>query len=88
MIAFWSYDIFPYCLSGEVTGMSTDNKVFVKGYEGYRIKPIIILPDDEGLKIKNYLDTLRREYQMAQSELLKEFSKKASEIAPFISDLK
>lgn len=71
--AFWRYDTVPYLLGGEVTEFKPNGQVSVKGYTGMLFYPVKVVPLDEGLALKRYLDqaeTIYREkHKLIQDEL-------------------
>lgn len=83
MIAFWRYDLFPYCLSGKVDRENPNGSVYVREYQG-NFYPIAILPDAEGEKIAKALDELRLRYADASRALLAEYTDEAGRIADFL----
>lgn len=61
--AFWKYDGIPYLLGGEVTEFKPNGQVSVKGYTGMLFYPVKVVPLDEGLALKRYLDQAERIYR-------------------------
>jgi len=87
LIAFWHYDLFPYLLSGEVSGFTGKGLVYIEKYQG-TFKPLIVLPIKEGTTLQNEIDTLTKEYYSALSQLKTEYSDKLKKIAPFLGENK
>lgn len=71
--AFWKYDDIPYLLGGEVTEFKPNGQVSVKGYTGMLFYPVKVVPLDEGLALKRYLDQAeiiyREKHKLIQNEL-------------------
>ena len=71
--AFWKYDSVPNLLGGEVTEFKPNGQVSVKGYTGMLFYPVKVVPLDEGLALKRYLDQAERIYRekhkLIQNEL-------------------
>lgn len=65
LMAFWSYDQFPYTLYSEVDTFWTDKPsvVKVKGFGGSSFKYKHILPFEVGANLAKELDTLEKEYK-------------------------
>lgn len=73
MIAFWSYDLYPYLLSGSVSRIDGD-RVYVDSYSGW-FRPKFLLPDTEGAELAAHLKRLEREYKDAKKKLSGGFDK-------------
>lgn len=92
VIAFWGYDLYPYCLSGEVVEASKElgedllpEWIKARGYDGMWFKPIALIPADLGGKqIAEALDILRKELENKKNQLHREYVEKAKAIANFI----
>jgi hypothetical protein len=70
LIAFWNYDTYPYCLSGEVLNIKENGLVETIEYgKGYFFNPIKITSYERGLIIKNDLDLLNNEYELKLKDL-------------------
>lgn len=63
MYAFWNYDQYPYFLCGTISGMRDDGLVSIKEFGGAMFKPVLILPRNAGLKLKEKLSFLERTYR-------------------------
>jgi len=84
MIAFWSYDRYPYCLSSPVKKENDDGTVTVTRYGGARFRPIAILTDSDGLLVAETLESLQTEYERECRKLHEDYMNKAKSIASFI----
>jgi len=84
MIAFWKYDLFPYCLHARIKREEPNGYVSVEGFGGMMVKPLACLPDEQGEKVSAELESLREEYRVKQSELLAEYMAKAKQAARFL----
>ncbi len=62
LYAFWSYDLFPYVLGGEIKDMREDGLVLIEAYHSW-FKPILILPFEKGQKIREELKKIERSYK-------------------------
>jgi hypothetical protein len=75
--AFWSYDLFPFILHGEITSVRTaplsgDNRVEIKSYgKGYWFEPLFCLPEKEGRELAQTLDSVKE----ARIEILERLEK-------------
>ena len=69
LMAFWSHDIFPYTLCGEVIHIGPEGQVKVKGYGTMRFIPIKIVPYEEGLEYKKKLEELKLEHREETEKL-------------------
>lgn len=79
LFAFWKYNLFPYCLGGEVTEFK-DGYVFVRGYEGMRFKPTYITDLEHGKNIYEQILDIAGEYQVKKDELREEYSGKVLDL--------
>lgn len=82
LFAFWKNDLFPYCLGGKIEKIEDGGNVYIPSYQTY-FKPIIILPAEQGIKIKEQLIELSYEYKKEQEALKEKYMKKLNEIIPF-----
>lgn len=58
--AFWSYDLYPYVLWGELIRVNESGRVEVKGYEGYyTFTPLFILNKTQGEALISRLESLK-----------------------------
>jgi hypothetical protein len=81
LYAFWSYDLFPFCLGGEVTNVRLNGYVETREYgTGFYFKPFLLLPYAEGKKKAEALQKLSDEHHSAQQTLAATYLKKANEI--------
>lgn len=80
LYAFWKYDLFPYVLGGRLIKIHKNGFAEIEGYGFYRFKPILVLPEDEGLRKKELLDNLKTEYDTFMREQRKKWTKQASNI--------
>jgi hypothetical protein len=86
--AFWEYDLFPYVLSAAITkSKDKDGYVQVAGYDGFRIKPLRIIPSARGEVISRQLKELRIQHRAAIQATNKDFNAKALEVAPFLKQI-
>ena len=84
MIAFWKYDLFPYCLWGKITKEREDGYVFIESY-GCWFKPVAIFTEVEGLALVDKLNFLDKERTKEIKAINLKFSKQLQEAAPFFS---
>jgi hypothetical protein len=87
MRAFWSYDLFPYVLSGNIIETRVDGdgvRVKTDNFGGW-FKPFLILEDEEGDAIHDKLVKLRAERADAERLLADVYRDKLVAIAPFMS---
>ena len=81
MIAFWSYDQYPYLLSGTVTKYLRDDLVETKEYGvGAAFKVKFILPDESGKALVGELCKLKTAYFKAKQELHQEYKGKLDDL--------
>lgn len=76
MIAFWTYDGFPYILGGKVTDTTNEGRVKIDGYGGYIFKPKFYLPDKEGEELIIELRRIKAEREQMISDLKDDFKYK------------
>ena len=89
MRGFWKYDLFPYVLSGTVSGVGVSDTNLVQTVEfgkGHFFRPMIILPDDEGKVIADKLAQLREQYDQDVNDLREKYIKLRNEAAPFMAN--
>lgn len=85
MFAFWKYDTFPFCLGGTIIKTLDSGAVSTKEFGGGSyFKPIAVLPDEAGVKIKQELEALEAEYNKECKALLVKYKRKAKKIANFL----
>lgn len=80
LYAFWKYDTFPYCLSGEVEKILPNGNVIAKNFTGMAFKPTCIVPLEQGLKMKEKLKEIKEEYDDKSRVLLDTSKKKVKEL--------
>ena len=68
LFAFWKYDTFPYILGGEISDLNEQGFVYIDSYQGW-FKPILILPLDEGKRIKSRLISIEKSYNLERKRL-------------------
>lgn len=74
LYAFWSYDLFPYYLGGEVAEILGDGYVQIVGYGmGQKFRPVNILPYEDGLAIHNRLVELKRNLSNEQKLVMERY---------------
>ena len=82
LYGFWKYDLFPYVLGGKVTKLK-ENIIETENYgPGYRFKVIKLMPLVEGLELKEKLNALENDYDLAQEKLKSEYKTKLKAIFP------
>jgi hypothetical protein len=84
MIAFWSYDLFPFVLSGTVE--KEDKKtdlVRITEYQSW-FKPICVLPDEEGRQLQEKLAQVSYDHDRVLQHFRVSFKARVLEIAPFM----
>lgn len=69
LYAFWEYDKFPFLRGGEVEAFTMHGRVRVAKYPGFDLKPVLILPYQEGLIRQEILNELEAKYEKEQKEL-------------------
>lgn len=84
MVAFWKYDLYPFCLGGTVTKVQDNGTVITKEYPGMAFKPIAIMPNKTGKKIIKELRKLRSCYADKCKSVLEEYCIMAATMAPFL----
>ncbi len=88
--AFWSYDLFPFVLSGRIACKVADGyeiEGYGKGWIFRRVN-LTIVAGKKGEQLANDLDTLRAEYGRADAALRKGFTARARALIPFADKLK
>lgn len=84
MIAFWKYDLFPFCLSAEVNEFnSATGLVKVKGYGNSTFRPNVILPDEQGAIIAQKLRELETSYDIDKARLHVQYVAELKSVLPF-----
>ncbi len=80
LYAFWSYDLCPYMLGGEVERFADDGMIVAKGYQGMKFKPLAILPDKAGKEALKFLKKIRADYDKAEKDLKKKYKDAARKL--------
>ena len=80
LMAFWKYDIFPYILCGKVTKMHKNGRVSAKGFEGYTFQPLMVMPYELGLSIKEKINQISHQYNIEKKELFNKHMKQLIDI--------
>lgn len=81
VIAFWEYDQFPNILCGEVVKFRRNGSVETIQYgKGYYFKPVILLPYDDGMILKEKLDCIEKEFDDATNLIKAEYNEKLEKI--------
>ena len=62
----WSYDKFPYLLSGKVKNQLLDGWVEVEGYSGMKFKPLYMATGAAGKKMDQEIKHIRSTYRLHQ----------------------
>ena len=77
LYVFWKYDLCPYMLGAEVNKFWPNGKVEPRGYPGFAVEPLAIMPEDEGAKVLLNLCILQTEYREEEKKLRTRFEKMA-----------
>lgn len=90
LFAFWSvkYDLFPFVLGAEITKWRENGTICAKGYDGMHFTPLKVLPLEAGLKLKQKLEELQNERQIALGQFNKQWRAKLNGLASFIMESK
>lgn len=64
--AFWSYDRFPYVLSGQIKEVRKDGVVFCTTYDGMGFRPFHTERGEEGMFMHNALQRLEAKMNEAK----------------------
>lgn len=56
LYAFWRYDVDPYILGAKIEEFLDDGTVVPVGYQGAKVRPVVILPGEAG---KNALEKIK-----------------------------
>lgn len=84
MIAFWRYDLFPYCLSGKVVDKDSDGRVQVVGYADMLFTPMLITSDRRGKRLQDKIGVIQKNYQDELERVHREYRSKLKIAAPFL----
>lgn len=85
---FWEYDVFPYCVGGELTGP-------VEGCPGWwhwsttghNVRPFIVMSVNDGRKLHERLENLSRSYEVELTELKLEHMRGLLVVMPEVPEL-
>lgn len=69
LMAFWKHDIYPYLLCGEISEFKNDGLVKVTEYGGGVFRPVLILNKEDGLELKEILETLSKNRKLDVSNI-------------------
>jgi hypothetical protein len=83
LMAFWSYDQFPYLLWSEVVEFTPAGRARVKGYGGSAFVPVYVLPVEQGEELAEKLAMLRDSYNDAVKNMRESFNKQLDQLLPF-----
>lgn len=83
---FWRYDLYPYCVGGEL-GKAADGKpgwFQWKNVAGYIVKPFIVMSLKDGRAAQKRIDELKKEKEKekAKSTIDQTYTKKLLEVMP------
>jgi len=89
LTAFWSYDAYPYVLSGEVektrtVGDGTVKEYYVPRYQTWMSGSVTVIPGEEGVRQARALEELRVAHAKEQQKLLFKYKQWAVDAAPFL----
>ena len=83
MIAFWKYDLYPYCLSGRVCSTRPDGWVEVTGFgPGRFFRPFLLMEDGPGEERQARLEQLKSELHKAKTGLYDDYNAKLRDVCP------
>ena len=81
---FWRYDLFPYCVGGELTEPYEGKWNGKYGWWHWGnngiVRPFVTMSIKEGREIKAKLEDLTQEHRTREKELKEEMFKKAQEL--------
>lgn len=84
LYAFWKSDVCPYLLGGVVKRFYPDGRIEPKGMPGFRMKPLIILPDGAGEEALKRIRALKEQFITAEKDLKRDFKVQALNIVGLI----
>lgn len=84
MIAFWKYDLFPFCLGGKVAKEREDGCVYIESYRSW-FKPVAVFLDEEGLALLDKINALEQLRNRELREFNEKYDEELNSIAPFLS---
>jgi len=69
--AIWGYDLFPFICCGKTKGQPDDDgRVNIPSYgPSCILRPVLLVSDRRGKKVKEAIETARRRYEKEQKEL-------------------
>ena len=74
LYGFFAYDLFPYCVHGEVTGINKDGMYHRKDVGWYRADAVLgIFPYKDGKRIATKVEELKEEYNKKEKALKKTY---------------
>ena len=88
LYAFWSYDLCPYYLGGQITEFLDNGRVKAKGYQNMTFKPLAILPDKAGENALNMLKDIREQWRIAEKNLKDKYKNAVEELIGLKEDKK
>ena len=80
LYTFHKVSHFPYAVGHNTSRLSHTGRVLFT--DMYWVKPLILLPPDDGLVLQNKLNKLNDEFNKAQDALLEEYRGKLGKIFP------
>ena len=83
MMAFWSYDQFPYVLHSPVSELLHDGRVRVRGYGGMTVTPCLLIPMNTGTVLAGKLDALECAKQNVLDTIRDAFEAQLKQISPW-----
>lgn len=88
--AFWRYSGMPHFCGGSIIDMRGDGAVLTREFgPGAWYSPLLILPLQEGLNMRQELEKLEKQYRRELSRVESDFRKKVGELHPkFAKELK
>lgn len=89
LMAFYKYNIYPYCCCGIVTAMNERGYVELKEIGPNRFfKAFMIVPKTVGLKLKGEIEALKNLYQNDIDNLKKDFNRRLKKVidVPYLRD--
>lgn len=73
LYTFWKYDVPPFLHGGIVEKIDEEGYVTIKNrYQGYRFRPVAVVPLKEGLKMQKRLDRAERKYRKRMEKAKKD----------------
>lgn len=84
LYVFWTYSHFPFVLAARALEMNTSGNVKPEGYGNMWVKPLKLLPNQEGEVLSKELKKLEREFRKQSILLNENFFDKAKQLIPEI----